>query len=294
MTQITHGAAQAAGTAPGRSSLLHAASYLFVPGNRPDRYERACATNAGAVIVDLEDAVPAPEKSAARDMLSNWMSPVVPVLVRINAADTEWFEDDIAMCIACGAAGIVLPKAEGGGQIAAIAAHANGTLPVLPMIESARGFWHVVALAGCAGVQRLMFGSIDFQLDLGIDSDDHDELLHFRSQLVLASRLAGLAQPVDGVTTAIHDAQRLQEDAMRARRLGFGAKCCIHPDQVDIVNRYMAPSAEQLAWARKVIDAARNARGAVATVDGQMVDKPVYARAAAFLARSQGNPTPLM
>jgi citrate lyase subunit beta/citryl-CoA lyase len=131
-----------------------------------------------------------------------------------------------------------------------------------------------------------MFGSIDFQLDLGIDSDDSDELLHFRSQLVLASRIAGLAQPVDGVTTAIHDVQRLQDDAMRAKRLGFGAKCCIHPNQVDIVNRCFAPSPEQVAWARKVIDAGSKANGAAATVDGQMVDKPVYARAAAFLARS--------
>jgi citrate lyase subunit beta/citryl-CoA lyase len=266
--------------------LHHAASYLFVPGNRPDRYERARATNAGAVIIDLEDAVAAVDKVAARDMVANWLTPQVPVLVRINAADTEWFEDDIAMCIAYGAAGVVLPKAEGASQIDAIYSGARGRMAVLPMIESARGFSHVVALAGCTGVQRLMFGSIDFQLDLGIDSDDSDELLHFRSQLVLASRIAGLAQPVDGVTTAIHDVQRLQDDAMRAKRLGFGAKCCIHPNQVDIVNRCFAPSPEQLAWARKVVDAGSNANGAAANVDGQMVDKPVYARAAAFLARS--------
>lgn len=269
-----------------RPSLHHAASYLFVPGNRPDRYERACATNAGAVIIDLEDAVTAVDKVSARDMVANWLTPQVPVLVRINAADTEWFDDDIAMCIAHGAAGVVLSKAEGASQIDAISSGARGSLTVLPMIESARGLWHVVALAGCKGVQRLMFGSIDFQLDLGIDTDDSDELLHFRSQLVLASRIAGLTQPVDGVTTAIHDAQRLQDDAMRAKRLGFGAKCCIHPNQVDIVNSCFAPSPEQLAWARKVVDAGSNANGAAACLDGQMVDKPVYARAAAFLARS--------
>lgn len=269
-----------------RPPLHDAASYLFVPGNRPDRYERACATNAGAVIIDLEDAVAAADKAAARDMVADWLTPLVPVLVRVNAADTEWFDDDIAMCIASGAAGVVLPKAEGASQIAAISARARGALAVLPMIESARGFWHVMALAGCAGVQRLIFGSIDFQLDLGIDSDDSDELLHFRSQLVLASRVAGLAQPVDGVTTAILDSQRLQDDAMRARRLGFGAKCCIHPVQVDIVNRCFAPTPEQVAWARKVTDAGANANGAAAAVDGQMVDRPVYARAAAILARA--------
>lgn len=288
MTALTISAAvQTAAAANSRRPPPHdAASYLFVPGNRPERYQKACATNAGAVIIDLEDAVAAADKTAARDMVARWLTPQVPVLVRINAAETEWFEDDIAMCIAGGAAGVVLPKAEGSSQIEAICSRARGAMAVLPMIESARGFWHVVALAGSAGVQRLMFGSIDFQLDLGIDSDDSDELLHFRSQLVLASRIAGLAQPVDGVTTAIHDAQRLQDDAMRARRLGFGAKCCIHPNQVDIVNRCFAPSAQQVAWARKVIEAMGHANGAAASVDGQMVDKPVYARAAAFLARS--------
>jgi citrate lyase subunit beta/citryl-CoA lyase len=271
---------------PSLPQATTATSYLFVPANRPDRYQKACDANAGAVIVDLEDAVPAGGKSAARDMLANWLTPQIPVLVRINGVETEWFDDDVAMCLANGAAGIVLPKAEGASQIAAVLARASGPLAVLPLIESARGFSNVTALAGCAGVQRLIFGSIDFQLDLGIDSDDSDELLHFRSQLVLAARLAGLAQPVDGVTTAINDPARLQHDAMRARRLGFGAKCCIHPNQVDDVNRCFSPTPEQLEWARKVMGACANSGGAAVAVDGQMVDRPVHARAAAMLARA--------
>jgi citrate lyase subunit beta/citryl-CoA lyase len=262
------------------------ASYLFVPGDRPDRYDKACAAGAGIVIIDLEDAVAPAAKAAARAMVAAWVRPDRPVLVRINAADTEWFGDDVAMCVAAGAAGVILPKAEEAGQIAAITARAGGAMAVLPMIESARGVWDVMALAACEGVQRLMFGSIDFQLDIGIETDDSDELLHFRSQLVLASRVAGLAAPVDGVTTAIHDPQRLLEDTLRAKRLGFGAKCCIHPNQVDIVNRCFGPSAEQVAWARKVIDAADKAGGAAVAVDGQMVDRPVHARAAAILARA--------
>src|SRR4029077_18957060 len=107
-------------------------------------------------------------------------------------------------------------------------------------IETARGFSNALAMAGAEGVQRLLFGSIDFQLDLGMTAEE-DDLLFFRSQIVLISRLAGLQSPVDGVTTDIHSEKLVRADTLRARRLGFGGKMCIHPKQVPVVNECFAP-----------------------------------------------------
>lgn len=259
-------------------------SYLFVPGNRPERFAKACASGAGAVIVDLEDAVAPADKVAARAAVAAALTPVQPVLVRINAVDTTWFRDDVEMCHAAGVAGIVLPKAESPRDIAYIAERLGAGMPVLPLVETAQGMWRALELARCAGVQRLLFGSIDFQLDLGIAGDD-EELLYFRSHLVLVSRVAGIAAPVDGVTTAIDDAQRLRADALRARRLGLGGKLCIHPKQVETVNECFRPGEDEVRWAQRVLDAAAAADGAAVAVDGKMVDKPVLLRAQAILSQ---------
>jgi citrate lyase subunit beta/citryl-CoA lyase len=103
-------------------------SYLFVPGNRPERFAKACASGAHAVIVDLEDAVPAAQKAAARAAIADWLSPERPVLVRVNAVDTEWFADDAAMCRHPGVAGVVLPKTETPEHLAALAARAGAKI----------------------------------------------------------------------------------------------------------------------------------------------------------------------
>ena len=154
---------------------------------------------------------------------------------------------------------------------------------------SAAGFAALPAIAGAAGVQRLVFGSLDFQPDLGMRDALEDELIFFRSQLVLASRLAGLQPPVDGVSTAIDDAARLRDDALRARRLGFGGKLCIHPRQVADVNRHFAPSEPERVWAQRVLEAAAASGGAAAAVDGKMIDKPVILRAQAIMRDLQGD-----
>lgn len=262
------------------TTTLHR-SYLFVPGNRPERFDKACATAAHAVIVDLEDAVPAAEKSTARVATVAWLSAKRPVIVRINAADTEWFADDLALCALPGVAGIILPKAEQPEQIARVAA--AGASTILPLIESARGFHAVDMLARCPQVLRLVFGTVDFRLDLGIDGE-RDELLYFRSRLVLISKLAGLQAPVDGVTLAIGDVAQIDDDTRYGRRLGFGAKLCIHPQQVAAVNAAFLPSAEELAWARRVVDAADAAGGAAVALDGKMIDRPVILQARQTIA----------
>src|SRR5262249_13186984 len=121
--------------------------------------------------------------------------------------------------------------------------------------------------------------------------DDDAALLMFRSQLVLISRLAGLAPPVDGVTTTIDDSAAVQRDTTRARKLGFGAKLCIHPRQVPLVNRGFGPSAEEVAWAHRVLSAAEHARGGAAAVDGKMIDRPVILRAQAIVHEAEARPT---
>jgi citrate lyase subunit beta / citryl-CoA lyase len=261
-------------------------SYLFVPGDRPDRFDKALGAGADAVIIDLEDAVAPPAKSTARDALATWLCGATAgtVMVRVNASHTRWFSDDLQVCAHPAVGGIVVPKAEDAGVISAVAAGAPGKA-VLPLIETAAGFDALRTVAGAAGVARLVFGSIDFQADLGIEGDD-DALLFFRSRLVWVSRLAGLAAPVDGVTAALGDAAAVERDTARARRLGFGAKLCIHPQQVAAVNRGFMPSAAELEWAQRVLAAAEASGGAAVAVDGRMVDAPVLLRARRLMERA--------
>jgi len=263
--------------------LLSPRSYLFVPGNRPDRFAKACAAGADAVVVDLEDSVAAGDKLAARAAVAAWLTPAQPVLVRVNIANSEWFHDDLKLGGKPGIAGVLLPKAERVEDIRLVAKHFRSAAPILPQIETAQGFWNALSMARAGGVQRLLFGSIDFQLDLGADAHE-EELLYFRSQIVLVSRLAGIQSPVDGVTTDLNSEERVRTDTLRARRLGFGAKMCIHPKQVPVVNECFAPTAEEEAWARRVVEASAAAHGGATSVDGKMVDRPVLALAEKVLA----------
>ncbi|HZQ60584.1 MAG TPA: aldolase/citrate lyase family protein, partial [Casimicrobiaceae bacterium] len=155
---------------------------------------------------------------------------------------------------------------------------------VLPLIETARGLWNALDIARAAGVERLLFGSLDYQLDLSIRED---ELLHARSQLVLASRVAGIAAPVDGITATFDDPAVVRRDAQRAHALGFGGKLCIHPKQVPEVNAAFRPGAEEIAWAQRVVAADAAAPGAAVAVDGKMVDRPVLLKAQAILVEAE-------
>jgi citrate lyase subunit beta / citryl-CoA lyase len=264
-------------------------SYLFVPGNRPDRFAKACAAGADAVIVDLEDSVPPAEKPAARRAIAAWLSPAQPVNVRINGTATSWFEEDAAICRQAGVAGILLPKTQGEDDVDRLREIAGGDVPILPLIETARGFFNSFEIAQRPRVSRLAFGALDFQLDLGIQGDT-DELLYFRSQLVLISRLAGIAPPVDGINTEIDDPERLRATTMRAIRLGFGGKLCIHPKQIAHVNACFRPTDDEVAWAKRVVAAASASGGAAIAAQGEMVDRPVILRAERILRESGETP----
>jgi len=258
-------------------------SFLFVPGNRHERFDKACASGAHAVILDLEDAVAPPDKAAARAHIGAWLDAGGRAWLRINACDTEGHADDLALLALPGVAGVVLPKAEDAERVRGVAAHLRPGVPLMPLVESALGVWNAREVAAATdAVSRLAFGSIDFQLDTGIVGD-REELLYARSRLVLASRVAGRLAPVDGVTTALDDEAVLAADVAAARRLGFGGKLCIHPKQVGAVNAGFRPPAAELEWARRVVSAARAAGANAVRVDGKMVDKPVLERAQALL-----------
>jgi citrate lyase subunit beta/citryl-CoA lyase len=264
-------------------------SYLFVPGNRADRFEKARAAGADAVIFDLEDAVQPEEKDAARAAVLAAADAARPAWVRINASDTAWFAEDIAMLAShAGVAGIVLPKAETRDQVNAVLAYSHPSLVLLPIVETARGIANLSLLCAAPRVGRIVFGTLDFQVDLGIDGDG-EELDMFRSQIVLASRLAQIDAPVDGVSTTIDDACQIEADARRGRRFGFGGKLCIHPKQIEAVRRAYAWTEPERAWAQRVLRAFEDSLGAAVAVDGKMVDKPVLLKA----RRICGMTTPL-
>jgi citrate lyase subunit beta/citryl-CoA lyase len=261
-------------------------SYLFVPGNRPDRFAKAAASGVDVVVIDLEDAVPPDEKKVARAALSEWLSANdTPIAVRVNDVNSEWFRDDITLCRAPSVKAVMLPKTERIDDIF-LCEFAGKPTDILPMIETAQGFRNVVAIAQHRLTTRLVFGNVDFQLDLGIDGDD-EQLLYFRSQIVLASRIGNLLAPVDGVSITLDDAAQIERDTLRARRLGFGAKLCIHPKQVAAVNAAFVPTAKDVEWAGKVLAAAAESHGAAVAVDGRMVDRPVILKAQEILAESQ-------
>jgi citrate lyase subunit beta/citryl-CoA lyase len=261
---------------------MHPRTYLFVPGDRPDRFDKAWASDADAVVLDLEDAVAPDRKSAARDAIAGWLAPERPVWLRVNAAGSAAHDADLALLGRPGLAGLLLPKAEAVPEALQAALRAHG-LGLLALVETARGVRDAETLAATSGVARLAFGALDFQADCGI-ADEGDGLLAFRSALVLASRLAGLPPPVDGVTPDVRDPERTRADAARAKGLGFGAKLCVHPAQVAAVHAAFAPTDAERAWAARVLAANAASGGGAVAVDGAMVDRPVVLRAEAIAA----------
>jgi citrate lyase subunit beta/citryl-CoA lyase len=182
---------------------------------------------------------------------------------------------------------VLLSKAESLDALAWLA-QAAPQAALVPIVESAQGVESARVLASAPGVHRLAFGTLDFALDMQMsvdESGDQSELATFRTQLALASRLAGIAPPIDGVTTVFDDEPRVLRDTLRARRFGFGAKLCIHPRQVLAVHNAFAPTPAELDWAQRVIEAHRAAAGNAVQVDGSMVDLPVLLQAEALLAR---------
>ncbi|WP_280188790.1 HpcH/HpaI aldolase/citrate lyase family protein [Delftia sp. PS-11] len=271
-----------------------ATSFLFVPATRPERLGKALDSGADMVIADWEDAVAPADKEGARVALAQAVDALdaprlARLLVRINAEGTPWHAQDLralALLTAKGVAGAVLAKAESARTVQTAAGAAGAQAVLLPLVESVAGLDAADALAAAPQVARLAFGHLDFQVDAGMDcGEDEQELLPMRMALVLASRRAGIAAPVDGVTVDTRDPARLAADALRARRMGFGGKLCIHPAQVQPLHAVFDPGEAAVAHARRVQQALAQAGGGVCVLDGRMCDAPVLQQAEQVLAR---------
>jgi len=265
------------------SDPLHPArTYLFVPGTRPERFAKALASGADRVVLDLEDAVGVDDKGDARSAIATWLQHATPmdrsrVVVRINDAGSPWFAADLAALAAVRPTAVLLPKVEAVAQVAETRDALRG-VGILALIESARGVSDVDHIAA-AGVERLVFGTLDYALDLDMDISTHASgLWYAASRIAVASRLAALPSPVAGVTPQLDDEERLLSDLAEARRFGFGAKLCVHPRQVQPIHVALHPGAQALDWAERVLAADAASPGA-ARLDGRMVDRPVVLQA---------------
>jgi citrate lyase subunit beta/citryl-CoA lyase len=283
-------------------------TFLFAPGNHPRRVEKALGLDADAVILDLEDAVAASDKAAARQ-------PVAEALkrprkcrgyVRPNAPSSPFCYRDLVETIHAKVDGVVLPKVESAADLHAIdwllaalereQGMAEGSIDLIPQVETAAGVARVDRIvqarnlrpyAGPWRVKRLAFGAADYSLDTGIvPSLEEPELAEARARVVLASRAAGLEGPIDSPWFHLRDVEGYRRALERSRRGGFQGRLCVHPDQVPVANAAFTPSAEEVARAERIVVAFKAVEakgGAAVEVDGQMVDYPIVYRAQALL-----------
>lgn len=259
-------------------------SLLFTPAADEGKLRRGLQAGADAVIWDLEDAVAASEKRSARARVVSLLEEdaEAPCLrfVRVNGYGTTEFGEDIAALAGAPIDGIVLPKATPAG----VAALGSEGPPVLALVESAAGLRFAFETAESGRVDALLFGALDLAAELALGAlPDGQELLAFRSHVVLASAAAGIGSPFDSPYVHVGDPEGLRAECRRARALGFRGKACIHPGQLPVVHEAFAPSAEEVAWAREVVEGFHAAGSGVASIAGQMIDRPVVERARRLL-----------
>ena len=265
-------------------------SWLFAPGMDARKTEKALASAADALILDLEDAVAISEKPRARTMLRELLgtgSPDRQIYVRVNDIGTGWTAEDIEAVCAPGLAGLILPKVEAAETVRTVSALIDrsertaglphGQVRLNAIVETARGVQNLASIAEAGGrLDLLMFGAADYTADLGIPTaNTGPHLLHAKVATVVASRAAGLSAPIDTVFFDITDEAGFATDCAEARALGFRGKAVIHPRQIEPANRAFTPSAAEVETARRVVDgfeeAERNGIGAV-QIDGKLVD----------------------
>lgn len=262
--------------------VARARSLLSVPGHRPDRFAKAAASGSDAIMLDLEDAVGPELKSEARKNVGDWLKSGGKGIVRINGVDTPWYEDDVD-ALAGKPCPVMLPKVTSAEHIVGLLDRLAAGSFVIVLLETAAGILNARDICSTSGVVRAIFGNGDLASELGIDLADHTALSHARSQVVLASAAGGLPPPLDGLTTAITNENRLISDAEHAAALGFTGKVCIHPGQIRLVNAVFSPSADDLRWAREVLAATSD--GSVVVINGTVIGTPVIERARRLLSQ---------
>lgn len=274
---------------PLETPLGFCSNFLFVPGTRPERFIKALDSGANGVILDLEDAVAQEDKESARAAIrAAWPTFSADqkkrLVIRTNSPGSQFYSADLILTQELQVACLLIPKSESVDQINGAALVLENTA-IIPMIETAVGLDRLREIANANQVLRLALGNLDLQADLGMVCDPQEtELQTARYQIVLASRLAHIAPPIDGVTPSTDDLERITDDAERAKRMGFGGKLCIHPKQVPIVQAAFMPTEEEIHWAKRVIEADQASKGGAVKLDGKMIDRPVVILAKRTLA----------
>jgi len=263
-------------------------SLLFVPGNRPERFDKALASGADTVCIDLEDAVAPQLKAEARGIVADRLktAPDPRFGVRINSPATTLWEADCDALAGLPLAYVMIPKVESAEQVAAVRARlGKDSPPIWGLMESVRGLREAWDIAASPGVAGLMFGAYDFSAEVGCEPT-REALLYARGAIVAAATLAGV-DLIDSPWLDVGDDAGLNAEARRAKAMGFGGMACIHPGQVAGVHAVFAPTPEEVDQARRLLDAFDKAEGGVALLDGKLVELPL-ARVARRTLRKAG------
>lgn len=256
-------------------------SWLFAPGHNDRILGRAFGVDADAVLLDLEDSVPVEQKLKARDRVREVLASHPEAWVRINRPGGPLAEADLAV-VGGRCAGVRIPKVASAADIEWVAERLAG-VPFTATVENALGVTNAFEIATHPRTRDLVFGAADLALDLGIEAG-WEQTLFARSTLVIASRAAGKGPPIDGAHGQVDDLDGLRHAAEAARRLGYFGKSALHPRQVAVINEVFKPTAAELEWAHRVVDAFERAGGAATRLeDGEFVDVPIAERARLIL-----------
>jgi citrate lyase subunit beta/citryl-CoA lyase len=273
-------------------------SYLYVPGDDPRRIEKALDTEADAVVIDLEDAVAPNRKEEARETVAGVLGsrPAKPVFVRVNALGSELAARDIDAVISPHLAGLRLPKVESLESVRLVAESLEGLgseAGIQCLLESALGLELAFEIARShERVVGISLGEADLAADLGVRNEAG--LLYARSRVVVASRAAGLPNPIQSVYTNVRDLDGLRQSTEEGKNMGFVGRSAIHPDQIPVINEVFTPSEDEVAEAQGLLDRleseAEAGTGVFVLEDGRFVDRAVVesARLTLALARREG------
>jgi citrate lyase beta subunit len=275
--------------------IATARSLLFVPADDPRKLASAARSQADLVVADLEDSVAAERKNDARVLLSSFARERAEgpaLLVRVNGLSSSFIEDDLDALSDLPLTGLVVPKV----HAEALSRVELPRVPIVAMVEDARGLLDAFQIATDPRVARLALGGVDLAAQLGLGAyRDGLELVHARSTVVVASGAAGIPPPVDTPFLRFDDLDGLRAECRLARALGFTGKACIHPSQLAAVAEAFLPSREELDWAADILHAFERAGeggSGVTSHGGSMVDEPVVARARLLLSQSPPKGTP--
>jgi citrate lyase subunit beta/citryl-CoA lyase len=246
-----------------------ARSYLYVPGNAPERFSKALASGADAVIVDLEDAVPFESKGSARTATAQWLNQAEPgeveLWVRVNSGGLGASDID-SLAEVASLTGIVLAKASAKGTLQVGEEMERRRLPwqLSPLLETPGAVLDARHIAAMPRVSRLQLGEYDLCAEVGImPGPEESESTWARMQLVFASAEAGIAPPIAPVSVVIKDAPALARSTELARRQGFVGRACIHPSQLAVVHKTFTPNADEVDAARRMLKVFERSRAAI-------------------------------